>query len=209
MKMPRALPWIPVVLALAAAPARADLPAELHAGSVLRFVALHRAQVETGLRDADVFYGVAAGWEPRGRLGLAAEVATGAARAHFGIDSVSDPAVRIWHAAGAVRFRPAPGWPLYAFGGGGLWHLDYGSEAVLLSFPGVEPVAVVLADVDAPLLTGGAGVTFSPRSWLALGLEGGVLGLRLNETRLDGTEFEVAPRWRASPTLAGRIELSF
>jgi hypothetical protein len=195
--------------AVAGAPAHAELPAAFHAGSVLRLVALHPAQVETGLRDTDVFYGLSAGYEPGGRLGLAAEVATGAARAHFGIEGVPDPAARIWQATGAARFRPSPAWPFYVVGGGGLWHLDYAAASVLLAFPGMDPVRVELAAVSAPLLLGEAGVTLSPWPWLRLGAEGGVLGLRLNETHLDGTALTVAPHWRASPTAAVHLGLRF
>jgi hypothetical protein len=200
----------PLVLAtLAASPAEgAETPVGFHAGSVLRFVALHPEQVRSGLRDVNVFYGLAAGID-RGRLEFAGEVTTGGAVARFGIDGVSDPEVRIWSVTGALHVRPQPEWPLYALGGGGFWRLDYRPETVLLAFPGIEPIGVALADVNAPLLTAGAGIALDPHPWLRLGVEGGVLGLRLNEARLDGAALQVEPHWRVSPTMAARVEFAF
>jgi len=207
----RTLAWCALLAtALAAGTAGAGVPGVSlptpWVGSVVRYVALNPDQQRAGLEGADVFYGMEAGIQ-RGRFELGGEATTGDATQRLGIDGVADPRLRIWTAAAQVRADLVPTLPIYGYAGGGLWRFDYRDESVTLEYPSVPPIAVTFTDFMAPALSAGLGVALSPRPWLGVGADLGVMGLRLNEARIDGTTLEVAPHWRASPTAAMRVRI--
>lgn len=173
-------------------------------GSVVRYVALHPEQQAAGLHGADIFYGVEGGVQ-LGRFAVSGEATTGDAVQRLGVDGAEDPELRIWTAAAQLRSGLLPMLPIYGFAGGGIWGFDYKDEAVTLEFPGAPPIPVEFQDFVAPALTAGLGVEFEPRRWLGVGGDFGVMGLRLNEARIDGTVLTVEPHWRASPTAAARV----
>jgi len=173
-------------------------------GSVVRYVALNPEQQRAGLDGADIFYGVEAGLQVGG-FALSGEATTGDATQRLGVDGVEDPELRIWTAAAQVRAGLGPALPIYGFAGAGLWRFDYKDDVVMLEFPGAPPIAVAFEDFFAPALTTGLGVALEPRPWLGVGADLGVMGLRLNEARIDGTALSVEPHWRASPTAAVRV----
>jgi hypothetical protein len=173
-------------------------------GSVVRYVALNPEQQQAGLDGADVFYGMEAGIE-HGRFAIAGEVTTGDATQRLGIDGTDDPRLRIWTAAAQVRAGLLPALPIYGYAGGGLWRFDYRDESVTLEYPGVPPIDVTFEDFAAPALSAGLGVALQPQPWLGVGADIGVMGLRLNEARIDGSTLEVESHWRASPTAAVRV----
>jgi len=170
-------------------------------GAQSRFVALHSEQQRTGLDGADLFLGLAGGVR-RGRWSADLGLAEGAARQRLGIDGVADPRLRIWAFDGGLRVRPHLGWPIAAVARAGFWHFDYRDENVVLDFPGSGPIQVSFDDFTEPALEVAGGLELAPLPWLALTFEAGLLGLRLNEARIDGQTVTVTPRWRRSPTAA-------
>jgi hypothetical protein len=177
-------------------------------GSLVRYVALNADQQRAGLDGADVFYGFEGGIA-LGGLQIAGEVTTGDAVERLNVEgaAASDPRLRIWTAAAQVHMRPLAALPIHGYAGAGLWHFDYRDETVILEFEGIEPVRVAFDDFSAPALSAGMGFELTPRPWLGVGLDAGILGLRLNEARIDGGELSVAPHWRSSPTVAVRMRV--
>ena len=210
------------LLALAHAPgsvAAGDLGSQLAAivpssiprpwvGSLVRYVALNAEQQRAGLDGADVFFGFEGGIA-LGGLQISGETTTGEAVERLNVEgaAASDPRLRIWTAAAQVRMRPLAALPVHGYAGAGLWHFDYRDETVILEFEGIEPVRVAFDDFNAPALSAGMGFELAPRPWLGVGLDAGILGLRLNEARIDGDELSVTPHWRSSPTVAVRMRV--
>jgi hypothetical protein len=182
-------------LAIASAPAMA---AEAWLGTGVRVVALGVEQRRTGLDGVDAFYGAIAGWS-RGRLSVDGELLAGAAEQELGITGLQNPRLAIWWLSAGAHVRPLHAWPVRVGGRVGLWHLDYRDERVTLAFPGIEPIDVELRDFDAPVVSLLAGSDFPSFGRLRIGAEVGLVILRLNETRLEGDELSVVPRWRGSP----------
>jgi hypothetical protein len=177
-------------------------------GSLVRYVALNAEQQRAGLDGADVFYGFEGGIA-LGGLQISGEVTTGDAVERLDVQgaAASDPRLRIWTAAAQMRMRPLSMLPVHGYAGAGLWHFDYRDETVILEFEGIEPVRVAFADFNAPELSAGLGFELAPRPWLGVGLDAGVLALRLNEARIDGDELSVVPHWRTSPAVAVRMRV--
>ena len=173
-------------------------------GSVVRYVALNPEQQRAGLDGADVFYGVEAGIH-LGRFELGGEATTGDAIQRLGIDGTEDPELRIYTVAAQLQTGLVPALPIYGYAGAGVWRFDYRDESTTLEFQGVPPIEVTFQDFFAPSLSAGLGASIKPRPWLGLGADLGVMGLRLNEARIDGSEVEVESHWRASPTAAMRV----
>jgi len=177
-------------------------------GSVVRYVALNPEQQRAGLDGADFFYGLEAGVQ-RGLFDLSAEVTTGDAIQRLNVDGAEDPEIRIYTAAAHLHAGIVPDLPLYGYAGAGVWRFDYRDEATTLSFPGSPPIVVAFEDFFAPALSCGFGASFKPRSWLGIGADTGLMGLRLNEARIDGSDVSVESHWRMSPTAALRLRVMF
>jgi hypothetical protein len=179
--------------------ARSAVVDEVWLGAQSRFVALHPEQQRTGLEGAQLFFGLAGGVR-RGRWSADLGLAEGAAHQRLRIDGVADPRLRIWAFAGGVQVRPALQWPITATARAGLWHFDYRDEVVVLDFAGNEPIEVSFNDFTQPAIEGAGGLELAPLPWMRLTFQAGMLGLRLNEARIDGQTVTVTSRWRASPT---------
>jgi len=173
-------------------------------GSVVRYVALNAEQQRTGLEGADVFYGLEGGIQV-GRFELSAEATTGDAVQRLHVDGAEDPEIRIYTAAAQLHAALVPALPIYGFAGGGVWRFDYRDQSTTLDFPGSPPIVVEFEDFFAPALSAGVGASLQPKPWLGIGADAGVMGLRLNEARIDGSEVAVESHWRASPTAAMRV----
>jgi hypothetical protein len=170
-------------------------------GPKSRLVALNAEQQRTGLDGADFFFGLAGG--VRGvRWSADLDILQGTAHQRLRIDGVDDPQLRIWAVDGGVRVRPYSRWPLVAGARAGFWHFDYRNESVILDFPGSGPIEVAFDDFTEPAVTATGGLDLAPLPWLALTVEAGLIGLRLNEARIDGQTVSVTQHWRASPTAA-------
>ncbi len=176
-------------------------------GGQSRLIFLHPEQRRGGLDGPDLLFGIAGGVE-KDRWSGEIEVGEGRAVERLDIDGVQDPRLRIWSFAAGVRVRPNRSWPVTAAVRSGFWHFDYRDEQVILAFPGLEPTPIDFKDFTEPMVGAAGGLDLSPLPWLALTVEGGVMGLRLNETRIDGDTATVTAHWRASPTAAVGVRLS-
>jgi len=177
-------------------------------GSVVRYVALNPEQQRAGLDGADVFYGLEGGIQA-GRFDLCAEATTGDAVQRLHVDGAEDPEIRIYTAAVQLQAGIVPALPVYGYAGAGVWRFDYRDQSTTLSFPGSPPIVVAFEDFFAPALSAGLGASLQPKRWLGVGADVGVMGLRLNEARIDGSEVAVESHWRASPTAAMRVRFMF
>jgi hypothetical protein len=211
--VPRSLPGPGSLVLIAAAltaiwqtTAIAEGGAWLGPGS--RVVLLNQEQRRSGLEGADLFLGFAGGVGlGSGRLSIDGEVARGGAVQRLRIDEVADPRLHVWTVSGGVRLRPRASWPLTARARVGVWHFDYRDESAVLVFPGLQPTLIAFDDFSEPMASVGGGLALAPRPWLGLDLELGLLGLRLNEARIDGGGATVTPSWRVSPTAAIGLSL--
>lgn len=204
--------FLALALGLAAGEVTAGVPGiELPTpwvGSVVRYVALNPEQQRAGLDGADFFYGLEAGIQ-RGRFDISGELTTGDAVQRLNIDGAEDPELRIYTAAAQLQAGIVPALPIYGYAGAGVWRFDYRDQSTTLSFPGSPPIVVAFEDFFAPALSCGVGASLKPRAWLGVGADVGVMGLRLNEARIDGSEVAVQSHWRASPTAAVRARIVF